>query len=128
MKKIFRKLSLLLLISALAGLGALLICDAVNHLSLTFIHQRTGALCFMLVGASYISLLLSLGRPWREKFKEMLLGVGFLLWGCEQFLPSGPLVTVMDSMVVLIFVTDLSLVIVNHLRHKGEKSFSSQTP
>ncbi|HEX3890167.1 MAG TPA: hypothetical protein VHX90_04885 [Verrucomicrobiae bacterium] len=93
-----------------------------NHLSLTFIHQRTGAVCFMLVGASYLSLLLSLRRPWREKFKEMLLGIGFLLWGCEQFLPPDSLATVMDSMVVLIFVTDLSLVIVNHLRHKEEKT------
>jgi peptidoglycan/LPS O-acetylase OafA/YrhL len=120
MRTPFRQLSALLLIAALAGTVTLVVMDALNHLRLTFIHQRTGALSFMLIGASYISLLLSARRPWREKIKGMLLGVGFLFWGCEQFLQPGPLVTIMDSLVVMIFVLDLSLIIVGRLRRKDE--------
>jgi peptidoglycan/LPS O-acetylase OafA/YrhL len=120
MKNTLRKLSLLLLISALAGTVMLVLMDALNHLRLTFMHQRTGALAFMLIGASYICLLLSARRPWRENLKGMLLGVGFLLWGCEQFLQPGPLVTVMDSLVVMIFVADLSLIIVGRLQHRDD--------
>jgi len=62
MKKLLRSLSALLLISALAGLATLLVFDALNHLRLTSAHQRVGALSFMMIGASYISLQLSTGR------------------------------------------------------------------
>jgi peptidoglycan/LPS O-acetylase OafA/YrhL len=120
MRKPFRQLSALLLVAALAGTLALMVMDALNHLRLTFIHQRTGALAFMLIGASYICLLLSDRRPWRENLKGMLLGGGFLLWGCEQFLPSGPLATIMDSLVVMIFVLDLSLIIIGRLQHRDD--------
>ena len=118
MKKPLRNLSALLLILALAGLATLLVFDALNHLRLTPFHQRTGALSFMLIGASYISLQLSTGRRWREMIKGVLLGIGFFLWGCEQFMPPGPLVTVMDSLVVLIFVSDLGLVILDRLKQR----------
>ncbi|MFZ0828430.1 MAG: hypothetical protein WAO02_13505 [Verrucomicrobiia bacterium] len=122
MKKPLRSLSALLLISALAGLATLLVFDALNHLRLTSFHQRTGALSFMLIGASYISLQLSMGRRWREMIKGVLLGTGFFLWGCEQFVPPSPLVTIMDSLVVLIFVVDLSLIIVDRLKHREDES------
>jgi hypothetical protein len=50
----------------------------------------------------------------------LLLGLGFLFWGTEQFLPPGPLATALDSLVVLIFVSDLSLVIVDRLKRKDD--------
>jgi peptidoglycan/LPS O-acetylase OafA/YrhL len=122
MKKPLRSLSALLLVSALAGLAALLVFDAFNHLRLTPFHQRTGALSFMLIGASYISLQLATRRQWNEKLKGILLGTGFFLWGCEQFVPPGPLATVMDSLVVLIFVSDLGLVIMDRLKRKDDEA------
>ena len=122
MKNPLRKLSLLLLISALAGTLTLVVMDALDRLQLTFVHQRTGALCFILIGASYISLLLSARQSWREKCKGIALGAGFLFWGCEQFLPPGPLATIMDSLVVMIFVLDLSLIIIGRLRHKDNQT------
>jgi hypothetical protein len=121
MKKPFRQLSAFLLVSALTGMVVLLVFDVLNRLSLTSIHQRVGALSFMLIGASYISLQLSSVRHWKEKLKRVLLGVGFFLWGSEQFMPPGPLVTFMDSLVVIIFVSDLSLVIVDSLRRKDDE-------
>ena len=87
MKKPLRSLSAFLLISALAGLATLLVFDALNHLRLTPFHQRTGALSFMLIGASYISLQLSTGRGWREMIKGVLLGIGFFLWSLRGTKP-----------------------------------------
>jgi hypothetical protein len=120
MRKPLRSLSALLLISALVGMATLLVFDARNHLHLTPLHQRVGALSFILIGVSYISLQLSSGRPWREWYKGVLLGLGFLFWGTEQFLPPGPVATALDSLVVLIFVSDLSLVIVDRLKRKDD--------
>lgn len=119
-KKPFRKLSAILLVLAVAGMAVLLVFDALNRLSLTAFHQRVGALSFMLIGASYICLQLSTILAWKERLKRLLLGLGFFLWGCEQFLSPGPLATLTDSLVVIIFVSDLSLVIVQSLKRKDD--------
>jgi len=118
MRTLFRQLSAVLLIAALAGTLCLLVFDVSNHLRLTFVHQRVGALAFILVGASYICLLLSDGHPWRNRIKGILLGTGFLLWGTEQFVEPGVVATVMDSLVVLIFVSDLGWIIASDIRQK----------
>jgi hypothetical protein len=120
MRKPLRKLSALLLVSALAGMAVLLIFDVWNRLTITPFHQRMGALSFMLIGASYISLQLGSVQHWKDKLKRVLLGVGFFLWGSEQFVSPGHLMTVMDSLVVIIFVSDLGLVIVDSLRCKDD--------
>ncbi|HEX4645795.1 MAG TPA: hypothetical protein VH598_09320, partial [Verrucomicrobiae bacterium] len=69
----------------------------------------------------YIGLQLSSGRRWNEVLKEVFLGVAFVLWGGEQFLPSSPWVTAMDSVVILIFVADLSFIIVKRLKRKDQR-------
>jgi peptidoglycan/LPS O-acetylase OafA/YrhL len=121
MRNPLRTLSLLLLILALAGMGTLVFFDGLNHLALTSIHQQMGALSFILIGTSYISLQLSSRRRWAEKLKGIMLGVGFLLWGCEQFIQPSVLVTIMDSLVVTIFVVDLGLIIMGRLRRKDDE-------
>ena len=118
MKEAFRKLSALLLISALAGVGVLLVFDGLHDLSLTTFHQRAGALSVMFIGASYICLQLGTHNNLRDKLKRIPLGVGFCIWGSETFLPPGHIITVMDNLVVLIFVSDLSFVILDSLRRK----------
>ena len=120
MGKFFHKLSALFLFLALADAAALLIGDGLSLFRPTAVHQHMGALSFMFIGVSYICIQLSAIRDLKTKLKQILLGGGFLLWGSEQFLPPGPWVTVIDATVVIIFVADLSLIIVESLRHAGQ--------
>jgi len=76
----------------------------------------------MLIGASYIFLQLSTRRRCNEILKGVLLGTAFLLWGGEQLLPPSPLVTAMDSAVITIFVVDLSLITLEHLKRQDHET------
>ena len=139
MATVFRFLSVTLLVAALAAMLTLLADDAVSALRLTSLHQRAGALSFLLIGASY--LLLQFAEPRagapssssarfddtlparrvgtrrsREKLKAIFMGLGFIFWGSASLLPPGPCVTAMDTAVVLIFVLDLSLIILDNLK------------
>lgn len=121
MRGSFRTLSAILLISALAGMGILLVFDALHDLSLTAFHQRAGALSVLLIGASYICLQLGTHNHLRDKLKRIPLGIGFCIWGSESFVPTGHAITVMDNLVVIIFVSDLSFVILDSLRRKDDQ-------
>ena len=77
-------------------------------------------MALILIGTSYISLQLSANRRWKEKLKGISLGFAFVLWGSEQFLPASRLVTLMDSAVIVIFVVDLGLIILDGLG-KGDR-------
>ncbi len=121
MAKLFRSLSVIFFIAALTGVATLLTSDVWYRLDLTMLHQRAGSLSLIFVGMSYISLQLSDRRGWDELIKGILLGVAFILWGGELYLPPGKLVTAMDSIVVTIFVVDLSLIIFQHLKLKDHE-------
>ena len=116
-----RSLTAVLFILAIAAMLTVLGADITHALTLTPLHREAGALSFMLIGGSYLTLQLSSPRPWNKKLKPFLLGIGFLFWGSAQLLPSGLLVTAMDTTVVLIFVMDLSLIILEHLRGKNHE-------
>ena len=117
MATLFRWLSTILFVSALVAMVTLLVSDALNALTPTAVHRCAGALAFMLIGSSYVALQISLQRPRTEKVKAILLGIAFLFWGSGQFLPPSLFATAMDSAVVVIFVVDLSLIIIESLRH-----------
>ena len=114
----WRWLTTLFFLAALVGIAILLVSDGLRHLRFSAAHQRLAAWPLMLIGLSYLSLQLSARRTRGELVKGLLLGLAFILWGGEQLLPPTPLVTVMDSAVVTIFVVDLSFIIVEHLRLK----------
>jgi|SRR6516162_2734136 hypothetical protein len=116
MATLFRWLSTMLFVSALAAMLTLLVSDAFNALTLTPLHRCAGALAFMLIGSSYIALQLSFRRPWIGKLKAILLGIAFFFWGSGQFVPPSPWATAMDAAVVVIFVIDLSLIIIESLK------------
>jgi len=112
----FPWLSAMLFIFALAAMLTLLATDALHALTPTAMHRRAGAFSLMLIGSSFIGLQLSSRRPSAEKLKPISLGIAFFLWGGGQFLPPGRLATATDTAVMVIFVIDLSLVIIEHLK------------
>jgi len=125
MTTLLRWTSALLFVSAVAAMMTLLFADVANALRLTPLHRQAGAISLMLIGLSYVSLQLSLRLSRAEKLRGVLLGGAFLLWGSGQFLPSGSWATALDTVVVVIFVTDLSSVIIDNLKAgKHEKSGS----
>jgi hypothetical protein len=122
MTKLLRSLSLLLFVLAVGGLIVLLTSDVFHSLRLTSFHQQSSAVALILIGASYISLQLTLKRRWSEKLKGVALGFAFVLWGSEQFLPASRMVTLMDSAVITIFVVDLGLIILDYLKRKDDQA------
>jgi len=114
-ERFLRKLSSVLFGFALASLVWLLLPDLWNSFNPSLRHQHAGALALMFVGSSFMCLQFSIEGLWKKMLKGMLLGLAFVLWGGEQFLPLGSAVTAIDSVVITIFVVDLGLVITSHL-------------
>lgn len=122
MKKWLRLLSGLLFVSALLALLWLLLADAWNGFRPTVHHQQIGALALALIGSAFIFIQFSTGSSAKEKLKGVLLGLAFVLWGGEVFLPVGRTVTAIDSVVIAIFVVDLGLLIAGHLERSRPKN------
>jgi hypothetical protein len=116
MRKMLRGGSALLFLLALAGITVLWESDARHAFGLTPLHQQVGAWALILIGSSYILLQLAVRRRGGEALKGIALGAAFVLWGGEQFLAPGPAVTAIDSVVITIFVVDLSLIVIGQLR------------
>lgn len=103
---------------ALGCVAVLWVSDAQNRLLPTPSHQRLGAFPLILIGISYISFQLCGKRQLAERAKGILLGLAFLFWGSEQLLLPSAWVTAMDNLVITIFVVDLALIIMEHLKRK----------
>lgn len=117
-----RLLSAVCFVASLVWVGVLLWSDVRHGLKPYAAHQSIGAMALIFIGASYICLQLSLKRALTELIQGLLLGGAFLLWGGEQLLLPRRLVTLMDALVVSIFVVDLSVIIWNHLKHNDHET------
>jgi hypothetical protein len=119
MARTWRGLCRILFLAALAAVGVLLAADFWHRFEPTLVHRQTSSIALLLIGASYVSLQVASPRSWGEKIKSMFLGFAFMLWGGEQFLRPSRTVTVMDSVVIAIFVLDLGWGIFEGLRRRG---------
>jgi len=70
----------------------------------------------ILIGIAFASLQFALPRTRTQRLLGFMVAAAFILWGAEQFLPSKALVSFIDDVVVLLFVTDISIVIYGHLK------------
>jgi hypothetical protein len=111
----FHALSSVLFGLALLALAWLLLPDLWGGFQPSLRHQRAGALALVFVGASFLCQQFSTGKRGKEALKGLLLGLAFVLWGGEQFMPPGAGVTAIDSAVIAIYVVELGLVIAGRL-------------
>jgi hypothetical protein len=116
MKFICGILSLLFLTLSVVSFAVLWWSDLGHGFQYDSDHQRLGSLPFIFIGISFIAFQLSLPGPWKERIKGLLLGLAFALWGSEIFLPKGNWLTVLDNLVIAIFIVDLGLIVVGHFR------------
>lgn len=121
-----RLLVWLLLSAAVGGIAVLVVSDALRRYAYAPVHQRIGAFPLMFIGAAYIVFQLRIRKAAVDLVKGLLLGLAFLFWGAEQLMPPSALVTVMDSLVITIFVVDLGLVIYEQLRRERDSGASSR--
>ena len=70
------------------------------------------------VGISYGCLQFTLPRSWKEFLLSLSVGVAFIMWGAEQFVPDKALASLMDDVVMFLFVLDLSIVIRGSLKQQ----------
>jgi hypothetical protein len=77
-------------------------------------HGRMGALPFIFIGLSFICFQLSLPGASTGRVRGLMLGLAFALWGSEQFLPASGWLTLLDNLVITIFVVDLGLIMGSH--------------
>jgi len=114
--RFFFRLSTVLFVFAVATMLTLLVSDALHALAPTRMHRCAGAFSLILIGTSYVTLQISLRQSSAKKLKAFLLGVAFVLWGAGQLLPPGFFATAADTTVMVIFMVDLSLIILEHLK------------
>jgi hypothetical protein len=104
---------LALLAASLVTVGILAVTDVANGFRSSKLHSDLGALALITIGASYVCLQVISRRPRRALVKGIILGTAFVLWGIEQFLPAGRWTTAMDTAVIVIFVVDMGMVLMD---------------
>lgn len=74
-------------------------------------HAIVEALALILIGISFISLCFTACRGQDKYHWRMIMGITFCLWGIEAVMPEGLGKLLVGDMVVLLFILDLVLII-----------------
>lgn len=111
-----RWLSGVLMLSALALTAAVVLGDIAHGFAPFSLHARGMAVALILVGAAYALVNAFPPGSLGLRIRAASLGLAFVLWGAEQFMPPGRPTVVADCVLVVIFVVDLSLSILPRLR------------
>jgi hypothetical protein len=119
-KQHFRRLSRGLCYVAIAGaVGSLLLLlgtDSYHMFGYREEHSRISAIPLAAIGCAYIFLQFSGNHRLRDLLKSLCLGLAFVFWGFEVLVPPSRLLMVMDNFVVGVFVLDLAVIIIDHLK------------
>lgn len=111
-----RAIAVVLLYLSIASGVALVGWDIAHGFAPMLLHQRGVAVALILIGASYAVIHASAPMRRGAKARAVSLGLAFILWGAEQFIIPGRGTTVIDCVLVCVFVVDLSLGVAARLK------------
>jgi hypothetical protein len=107
----------------LAGVGALLVWDAVPGLFPARAHDVLAAFPLAMIAFAYL-VYQGEHRPAPLEFvKAILLAVAFLFWAANQFWPDARPATLFNDMAIALFVLDVFLVMVGWPASSPDESF-----
>jgi CDP-diglyceride synthetase len=119
MNGFFRVLSFVFLLTALLCFAALWWHDICHGFHYDAAHARKGSPPFIFIGLSFIAFQLSQKKQGLQQVKGLLLGAAFALWGTEQFIQPGLWLTILDDLVIGVFVADLGAIMCGQFLKKN---------
>ena len=118
--KVLRMMSASALVFAFLSAAGILILDVLHWVRPELSWRVKSALPLIGIGISYSLVQFTLPRTRTEFCLSLAVSLAFVLWGVEQFIPAPQIASVVDDLVVFLFVLDLSIVIRGQLkRHQG---------
>ncbi len=111
-----RVLSGIALAVAFSSAAAILVLDALHWFRPELPWNVKSAIPLIGIGVSYALLQFTLPRTLGEFCPSLAVSLGFILWGAEQFIPVPRIASLVDDVVVFLFVLDLGIVIRGRLR------------
>jgi hypothetical protein len=108
----------------LAGVGVLLVWDAVPRLFPARAHDALGAFPLAMIAVAYLIYQTAHRPPVREFLKAIMLAVAFLFWAANQLWPDSPRATLYNDLAIALFVLDVFLVIVGWPASSPDESFA----
>jgi hypothetical protein len=113
-------ISIALTFLAILSCGLLLLADIAPQALASVGHVALSAAPLILIGAAYIALQCLLRPGFKELSKRLLLGLAFILWGIDQLLPPSRASMVLGDAVITLFVVDLGLITLAHLKQTDD--------
>jgi len=114
----------------------LAVCSAIILATLRLIHcfqpnllpwSLKSAIPLILIGIAFASLQFAVLRTRAQILLGLMVAAAFILWGVEQFVSNQSIASLIDDLVVLLFVVDLGIVIYGHLK-PGAHPVSKELP
>jgi len=117
-----RILSAVVLAVAFASAAGIVVMDAIHCIRPDVAWRIKSAIPLICIGASYALLQFTLPRTLTEFCLSLAVSLAFVLWGAEQFIPVPRIASLVDDVVVFLFVLDLSIVIRGQLKQSLSRS------
>jgi len=113
---VLRVMSALALAVAFATAAGIVLLDAIHWIRPDWSWKVKSAIPLICIGSSYALLQFTIPRTLVEFCLSLAVSLAFILWGVEQFIPVPRIASVVDDVVVFLFVLDLSIVIRGQLK------------
>ncbi|MBF6560362.1 MAG: hypothetical protein IVW56_08745 [Candidatus Binataceae bacterium] len=108
-----------LAICAVAASAVLFGVDGFPALAMRIGHAPASAAPLILIGTAYLLMSALVRVSPLDLLKRVLLAAAFILWGVDQLMTPGPLARLIGDVVITLYVSDLALMIRDHLRGVG---------